>query len=185
MKIINVQTKIDQNRYLTFLKNVYKENKYYVDQDSYIIKHIFNGNSSFLHDKIVEPILIENENKIIAEAIFIYEKKLPQYYQIAFFEAKENRLDAVDFLVNEAVSRAKRYNCSKLVVGLKGHVNYGLGLLDSHFNYRPSFGSIYSHEYYRGYFKSLNFESVYLNSYKWQTDNVKIDNFYRIISKLE
>ena len=56
--------------------------------------------------------------------------------QIGFFDAKHGQDEAVDLLINEAKGVAKSLNLEKIIVGLNGHVSYGVGILmdkfDSH-----------------------------------------------------
>ena len=76
-------------------------------------------------------------------------------------------------------------NNSKVVIGLYGHVNYGLGLLDSHFEKKNSFSSPGNPAYYNDYFRSLGCSETGLSSYFTSKLDDRLKRFDRLIAKLE
>ena len=102
----------------------------------------------------IKPLMILNDNnKILCEALLI---KAPNdnFVQISFFEALENEFYAVELLLEEAKKFACSNKVKKIVIGLNGHLSYGVGLsVDMH---NPNtFDSTYSKVYYNDYFRNF------------------------------
>jgi len=184
MQELIVNTKKEQEMFIKFRKHIYYNNQIYIDNHLFMIKQLFSKKTCFLDDKEVIPILIKDDCKIKCQCIAIYTKKLPDYIQLCFFESEENNLEAVIFLIKKVTEIGRKYGCTKLVVGLNGHVNYGLGLLYSHFNEKNSFGASANPDFYNNYFKELKFKENLLNTYLWNDMENKVDKYFSIINKI-
>ncbi|MCL2873381.1 MAG: GNAT family N-acetyltransferase [Defluviitaleaceae bacterium] len=185
MQEIVVKTREEQKQFIKFRKKIYKSNSSFVDNNLFTIKQLFSNKTCFADDKEVIPIYIEDDNfNIKCECIVVYTKKLPEYIQLCFFESEDNSSIAVKMLVDKVIQIGKKYGCTKLVIGLNGHVNYGLGLLNSHFDIKNSFGVSGNPSYYNKYFKELKFDEVLLNTYTWSGVESKVNRFSAIISKI-
>ena len=149
-----------------------------------MIKELFANRTCFVDNKKIYVINIENDNHVLCQGMIIYTKQLPDYIQLCFFESRKNQEKAVKLLVDEAIKIGKENNCKKLVVGLNGHVNYGLGLLCSHYDEKNSFSSSVNPKYYNDYFEKLNCEKIYLNTYKAHSFDKTMKKYEGIISKL-
>ena len=184
MREVIVKTKKEQHQFIKFRKKIYNDNPKFIDNNLFMIKQLFSLKTCFLDNKEVIPIYIEDNGEIKCECLVIYTKFLPEYIQICFFESLENVSDAVKMLVDFAIKIGKKYNCTKLVVGLNGHVNYGLGLLASHYETTNSFSASINPEYYNDYFKNLNYEEVLLNTYIFNDMESKVSRYSSIINKV-
>ena len=163
MKTEIANSKKLQNKFLSFRKKIYGEKKLYVDNSFFMLKEIFSDKLHFTKSLSITPLMVEDdENNILCEGIIAVARDLPEYVQLCFFEALEGVSDAVNLLVDEAVRIGKSKGCKRLVIGLYGHVNYGLGFLDSHFDKVNSFSSPGNPSFYNDYFRSLNCEEVKL-----------------------
>ena len=185
MQEIIVQTKKEQKQFLKFRKKIYKDNSVFVDNNLFMIKQLFSNKTCFLENKQIIPIYIEDDNfKICCEGIVFYTKELPEYIQLCFFESEKNVCVAVEMLVNKVIGIGKKYGCTKLLIGLSGHVNYGLGLLNSHFEIKNSFGVNGNPEFYNEYFKKLKCDEIFLNTYVWNDTESKVQRFSALIDKI-
>lgn len=165
MKIVEAVGKEKQKAFLAFRRKLY-ENKPCVDNSYFMIKEVFAGKMAFLRNVKCWPMMVMLENKeVVCEGILFYTPKLPEYMQIAFFESLGGSAEAVNLLFSEAERRGRKLGAKKLVAGLYGHVNYGLGFLSSHFDERNSFSSPYNPSYYDEIFRNGGFETIGLNTY--------------------
>ena len=184
MKVVEVRDNKQQKKFINFRKKIYKNNSIYVDNNLFMIKELFSKKTSFVKNKKIYVINIEEDDEILCQGIIVYAKDLPQYIQLSFFESKPNQEKAVNLLVEKAVKIGKKYKCKKLVIGLCGHVNYGLGFLYSHYNEKNSFSATANPEYYNDYFEKMNCEKIFLNTYRTLVDYSKIQKYDSLIEKL-
>lgn len=184
MKIIEVKSKKEQKKFIDFRKKVYKLNPLYVDNNLFMIKEVFAKKTSFINNKKIFVINIEDAEQVVCQGIIVYASDLKEYIQLCFFECLPNQEKAVKMLVDKAIEIGKNFRCERLVIGLNGHVNYGLGFLNSHFNTKNSFSASVNPEYYNQYFKNLKCEEINLNTYKISTIDNRISRYKGIINKL-
>ena len=184
MKIVAVNTKQEQKKFLSFRKSIYKTNSIYVDNNLFMIKELFNGTTSFVKGKKIQAYNIYKKDKIVCQGIVMYTKKLPEYIQLCSLEVLENNTKAIDLLIKKTIEIGKKYNCKKLVVGLYGHVNYGLGFQYSDYDKKNSFSSNANPKYYNEYFDNNNYEKVLLNTYKTKAKEESLLRYKNLINKL-
>ena len=132
----------------------------------------------------IYPIYIIENNQILCEAILLYASKLPEYIQICFFESLHNQQLAVKMLVDKAIEIGKKHNCKKVVVGLNGHVNYGLGLLNSNYDIINSFSASANPKFYNNYFVALKFLPVKMNTYIINNVDDRLKKYSAILNKV-
>lgn len=186
MKVVEVKTKKEKKKFLEFRTQIYKENPMFIDNDLFVLKELFFGKSSFTENKEIIPLYIEDKRgNIVCEAIAIYTKELSEYISLSYFQSKKGQEKAVKELISKVNDLGKKFNCKKIVIGLCGHVNYGLGLLDSHFNTKNSFSSSSNPDYYNDYFRNLKCSEIKLNTYKLHNIDNRLDRYKSIIRKLE
>ena len=184
MKLVEVTTKKEQQKFIDFRRKVYKQNPLYVDNNLFMIKEVFANKTSFIENKKIFVINVEEKNEVVCQGIIVYAKDLNEYIQLCFFESLPNQKKAVKLLVDKAIEIGKKLKCKKLVIGLNGHVNYGLGFLNSHFDTKNSFSASVNPEYYNKYFKSFKCEEINLNTYRISALDNRIDKYKGIINKL-
>ncbi|MCL2383699.1 MAG: GNAT family N-acetyltransferase [Oscillospiraceae bacterium] len=184
MEAVVVKTDTQKKEFIRFRKRIYRNNPHFVDNSLFMIRQLFASKTCFANDKRIVPIWVEDSNGIKCACIAIYTRKLPEYMQLSFFESEENVFEAVKMLTHKVIEIGKEYGATKLVVGLNGHVNYGLGLLSNHFDVKNSFGSSCNPSYYNEYFKSLNCDEIYMNTYKYNALASKFDRYSRILGKI-
>lgn len=184
MKLVEVTTKKDQKKFIDFRRKVYKLNPLYVDNNLFMIKEVFAKKTSFIDNKKIFVINVEEQSEVVCQGIIVYAKDLKDYIQLCFFESMPNKQKAVNLLVNKAIEIGRTFKCEKLVIGLNGHVNYGLGFLNSHFDTKNSFSASVNPEYYNKYFKDLKCEEINLNTYKINSLDNRLNRYNGIINKL-
>ncbi len=183
MKITYVKNKREQNKFLSLRSEIYGKNSPFVDNDIFMIKEVFIGKSSFTNHLDIDVIYVEDEEKVLCEGIIAFSKELPLYIQLCFFVSRPNSEDAVKFLMNEVNRKGKEKCCKKILVGLNGHVNYGLGFLISDYNIKNSFAGAFNPSYYNDYFKE--YETFTLSSYKIEKIADQMKRFSAFLRKIE
>lgn len=192
MKIIKADTKKTQKQFLNFRRKIYKHSPY-VDNNHILVQEVFSGKLHFMKGMDIFPIMVlseesddkKNTEEILCAAMLVYARELPDYMQVCFFESLPKAHDAVKALVDYAQNLGREKGAQKLVVGLYGHVNYGLGLLNSHFKQKNSFSAAFNPEYYIEYFRKQNFEEIGLNSYVIEKVDQRLERYKALIRKLE
>ena len=151
MKLEIVNTKKQRKKFIDFRYNLYKNDLYYVSTIEFTFKMIFNQTTEFAKECIIKPVMVLDNLNVCAEAILIKTKN-DDFVQIAFFEALEHQYDAVELIKSAARIFAKENNVNRVIVGLYGHLSYGVGFTVD--IVRPNtFDSIYTKKYYIDYFK--------------------------------
>lgn len=129
---------------------VYAGNKYFRGTDKSVEELVLGKSKVFAKHAVVKQFVMFDGNDAVARFALINDKKLPDYVQIAYFEAIKG-LGNIYKLIEPEI---RKYfpECSKIVAGLNGHLNYGAGILLNRFDEVPVFGLPYQPEYYADYF---------------------------------
>ncbi len=185
MNTVVAENQIEQKIFLTFRRKIYSESRRYVDNFYYMLTEIFSGELSFTKDLTILPTMItDDEGKILCEGIVAYAPGLPEYIQLCFFESLPGADEAVKELIMFAEQTGRGKGCERLVIGLYGHVNYGLGFLSSHYEECNSFSSPGNPKYYNDVFRTLELEEIKLNSYFTHSLDDRLLRYERVIKKL-
>ena len=174
----------DIEKYIKFTQEVYKGNRFYKDSLTGILKSILYRKNVFSKNVDITPVMVMEDNMVLAVGTFIITEKLQDTIQIAFFEAKEGYQEAVDIIVGKAKKKCKDKNLNKIIIGLNGHVNYGLGLLADHFNSEACFGSSYNPQYYLDYFKKYDAKDYELKSYIWDMNKFNLEREKKVLKRI-
>ena len=133
---------------------VYKDNKYFRGTESSVERLLLNSASAFTSHSSCKKFVVRDGNDLVARFALIHDRRLPGYVQVSFFEAQKGLGDIFAVIKKEIATHFPQ--CSKVVVGLNGHLNYGAGILLNRFDEIPLFGLPYNPEYYADYFKNLS-----------------------------
>lgn len=153
MKLEVVRNKKQKRLFIKFRENLYLNDPYYVSTIEFTFKMIFNQTTNFAKESIIKPIMVKDFENVVAEAILIKVKN-DDFVQIAFFEALENQFDAISLIKDAARVFAKQNCVNRIIVGLYGHLSYGVGLTVD-INNSNTFDSIYTKKYYIDYFNEF------------------------------
>lgn len=175
MEVILVQNPKEYREFKKFRKNLYHNDPYYVSTTEFTFSMLLNKETDFAKSCDIKPVIVKDDNLILCEAILIHNPK-DDFVQVAFFEALP--------MQDEAVSMFKEYirqytlckNLKKVVVGLYGHLSYGVGLTCS-INKPNTFDSTYTKPYYIDYFSDGNQLNLY--AFKANINEVKKNLSFR------
>lgn len=184
MKIVEVTDRRAQKKFIAFRKKIYKNQSVFVDNNLFVLKELFQRKTSFTEQKRIFVYNVEEDDVVVCQGLIIYAEQLPEYIQLCFFESEPNQDSAVKLLVEKAMELGREFHCERLVIGLNGHVNYGLGFLNSDYDSKNTFSSSVNPEYYNTYFRQLDCEEVHLNTYKIDTIDNRLNRYQAILNKL-
>jgi hypothetical protein len=153
MRFKPVVSSIDLKDFLNITKAIYFNNPNYRATEDEIVKLLIKGPTVFHTHAKVFPFLVTKDSQTVGRFALIYDMKLPNYLQIAFFEAFHNLPHLLESILLKA--KSLELPCTQFVVGLNGHLNYSAGILLDHFDEPPVFGLPYSPPYYQDYFFDL------------------------------
>jgi GNAT superfamily N-acetyltransferase len=179
LKFIDVNTARDLDRFYKTGNEIYYQNPYYRSSEDDILRLVIEGPTQFHSHAQVYPIIVEKDDIPVCRFAFIYDSLLPDYVQVAFFEAKPGINNLAEDIINEAKIRFP--DISKICFGLNGHLNYGAGILLTNFDKIPVFGLPYNLPYYKDYFSKLEARKIVSFKFPAQTS----ENFIRLASKIK
>lgn len=184
MIIVTADHKKEEKQFLKFRKTLYQRNKSYIDNSYFMIREVFRKQTSFINGKEIYPLNVVRGGRIVCQGIVVFAKDLPEYIQLCFFESLPDQAQAVKMLVDQAIGIGKKKGCKKIVVGLNGHVNYGLGFLSSHYDTVNSFSATANPSYYHEYLKGMDFSEIKMNTYVIHKIDSRLENFQKLMDKL-
>lgn len=167
--------------YINFTMSLYKGNSFYRDSMTSVLKDILYKKNIFCKDKDIIPVMVKDNGEIVAVATYIFTDRMKNSLQIAFFEAKEDYQKAVGMIVDMGKRIGLEKGAEKIIAGLNGHVNYGLGFLEDHFEEPVSFGNNYNPPYYIKYFKTNSSDEYELTSFLTNMETFNLDKERKII----
>ncbi len=148
----------------------------------YLMRTFLYSKDSFAKECRIRIIAIEEDLNTVAQCMLIDHPSLP-FLQVSFFDALEGVPHAIEFLLKVVVTECKKRQLDKYVIGLNGHVSYGVGLLSNEVASPISFDSLYTLPYYVDYFNQQNFIEHTLTTYTFRLCDINFNN--RIIEKIE
>ena len=128
--------------------------------------------------------VLDNTGKPAASALLLIAHKMPDVLQVAFFEALPKSQEAVDALIDRARAIAGQRSLSRIVIGIDGHVNNGLGFLVGKHDSPPSFGVRYNPPYYIDYFTKRAAVQGELRSYFYDLTVSNLDRERKLIERI-
>ena len=150
---------------------VYEGNPCHRSTEESLTRLLVEGPSAFRDHATVRAHLLWDNSDVVGRCALIHDRKMPEFVQVAFFEALPGQSGLVDGLMDAA--RALKTEATKLLIGLNGHLNYGAGILLDRFDEPPVFGLPYTPPYYPDYFaglfcrKSISFRFPLKGIYDW------------------
>lgn len=172
LSLQEVRTRRQKRSFVAFVYRVYAGNPCYRDTLMPILTLFLHQRDSFTSEAYVRPIQVVSRGEVAAQCVLVHHPGLPML-QVAFFDALPSQSEAVDLLVEEVRADARRRGLRRIVAGLNGHVAYGVGYLADAFDVPSSFDSIYTPEYYLGYW-SPHAEAVHtLSSYRFDLSQAR------------
>ncbi len=173
MELRTLTTKKEKQRFLRFRAELYKGDENYVCTENFVLTDVLFANTAFIRGCDVRPVAVCEQGKTVAQAILLYTPTLP-YVQMGFFDALQDRADAVELLLHEAKTWKEQLSAKGVIVGLNGHISYGVGIQTAGFEHKSSFDSLYNKPYYADYFRAGRAQG--LSTFKTELQPA-IDNF--------
>lgn len=146
MKIIDVQSKEDKKRYIDFVYKLYRKDENFCDMNLLFVKNYLFKKDDHAKRSMVLPIIIE-EGDIKLVGMFISTNDSPQI-KLSFLEFLPNSQVYIKELVDYGKKLMVSLDKQEIIVGINGHVSYGLGILAPNSNRDFEFNSNYNKEYY-------------------------------------
>jgi GNAT superfamily N-acetyltransferase len=158
-----ISSKRQMKQFYKVSELVYSGNHNARSTEEDVVKMIAERKSVFFDHASMELFLIKSHDKLVGRVGFIHDEKQPEFVQVAFFEAMWGLSGVKDIIVKKAGQLFP--DCSKILVGLMGHLNYAAGFLASCFDQPPLFGLPYTPPWYIDYFSGLT--EKFLVSYRF------------------
>jgi len=133
--------------------DVYRDLPLHRSTEDDVMRMLVEGPTAFHDHAQVQPYLVREGREVVGRFALVHDERLADHVQVAFFEARPGLDDVLETLRLRAATQFPQ--CSKLVVGLNGHLNYGAGFLANRFDEPPLFGMPYTPPYYLDYFAQL------------------------------
>ena len=135
-------------------RDVYRDLPLHRSTEDDVMRMLVEGPTAFHDHARVEPFLMREGRRLVGRLALVHDRRLPGYAQVAFFEALPGLEGVQETLRLKAASLFP--DCTRMVVGLNGHLNYGAGFLANRFDEPPLFGMPYTPAYYLDYFPGLD-----------------------------
>ena len=152
MEIVLVNSKKEKKAFKKFRQDLYKNDPYYVSTAEFTLDMLLYQQTEFSKTLSLQPVMAVEDGKILIESLLIHNPK-DDYLQVSFFEAVEGIAPKVHEFMEFVKGFAKSLALSKIIIGLNGHLSYGVGL-SSDMPRPNTFDSTYSKVYYTEYFKN-------------------------------
>ena len=181
---MELRQNVDWNDYVELLRQVYRTFPQYRDNNAQLIREIVGGTSLFSQNIAKSWAGVYDRGKLAAAAVLICSRKTPDYLSLAFFEALDSPA-AINLLLEHAKRVASDWRVGKVVAGLNGHMNYGMGLLCDNFDQPASFWSSFNPPYYYEILKQTAEQEFALTSFVFDLNSLDFDKFKALFSRLD
>jgi hypothetical protein len=172
LAITEVRTNREKREYLGFLRSLYRGNRAWKDLQSHLADSFLRNGDRFIRSCSIEPLMVRDAGIPVAQAMLVSHPDF-DYQQVAFLECSPGRRDAVELVLGRARQVARHNGRRRIVVGLNGHVAYGVGFLRNRFDEPISFDSLYTAPWLCGILESLGMDSDGLSTYKAATGSIR------------
>lgn len=152
MQIVFARSKKEITLFRQFRRKLYSKDPYYVSTAEFTFDMLLNKETSFAKEIDIYPVMALDDGEVLITALLIRDPRV-DYLQISFFEALEGIEAEVDDFMNHIKEFAKKSDLSKIIIGLNGHLSYGVGL-STDMHSPNTFDSTYSKLYYNKYFEN-------------------------------
>jgi hypothetical protein len=166
-----IRTRRELKEFYRIPERVYEGNPCHRSTEETLTRLLVDGPTAFHRHATVTPHLLWNESEVVGRCALIYDRKMPEFVQVAYFEALPGLTGVVDSLRRAAGDM--NTGARSLLIGFNGHLNYGAGILLDRFDEPPVFGLPYNPPFYAEYFgdcfcrKSISFRFPLKGMYDW------------------
>jgi hypothetical protein len=172
LEISAVVTKREKRGYVEFLRSLYRGNSAWKDLQSHLATGFLDAADGFVRGCAIDPLMVLDRGRPVAQAMLVSHRDCG-FQQVAFLECAPGRKDAVEAILLHASNTARRNGFQRVVIGLNGHVAYGVGFLQNRFDEPISFDSLYTAPWLCGILDSLGMQFEGLSTYKASFDKIR------------
>ena len=149
--------------YVKFIKRLYNNDAFHIDFISPLVHEFINGTSPFAKRLWTRAFLIEAASETVGAVLYLIHENAPHLLQVTFAEYLPGR-DVAGNILKKAHAIALEKGATEIVLGLNGHLNYGLGYCHNVVS-PPSFCSPSTKNYYVQDYRALGLAEHSLSSY--------------------
>lgn len=148
-QIRTVRSRADARDYLSLVSKPYAGNPHWVHPDVRILKGLFRKKTLLASRSDWQALLADEDGCAVAcLTVFLHKSFEEKYGQristIGFFEALPGHEKAVDSLFAAAEAWARERRAKRIWGPMNGHIMYGFGCLENHYQERPLVGTVYN-----------------------------------------
>ena len=186
MDLVRVDTRRLKKDFIELYYKVYARYQANRDNFNHSATNFLYKKDSFSRNLQVEPVLVSDGGHFVARAVFLRHPRMDAL-QLGCFEALPSQNKAVDLLLERASDLAEKWGTSKVIIGMNGHLTYGLGFLKNGHDLPAVFSGAYSPEYYPDYFSGRGFaehtvSTFYADATAFDPPKALLDKAYSGIS---
>jgi len=163
-RLVSVTTRRLKKEFIELYYRVYARYPANRDNFDHAAANFLYQKDSFSRGCQIEPVLVSAGGQFVARAILLRHPCLDAL-QIACFEALPGQGRAVDLILERASRLAGEWGVDTVIVGMNGHLTYGLGFLKDRQDLPAAFSGAYTPEYYPEYFSGRGFAEHALTTY--------------------
>ncbi len=168
MHIVPVETDKQKKEYIDFVYTIYNGNRNFKDTLVGLVRDFLNKRDEFQKRCVTWPVKVASDGRTLCQCILIHAPGTT-FMQMGFFESLPDQEEAVSLLLGYAAEKARFMHMQKIVIGLNGHLQYGLGFLLDSYDTPISFDSAYTQNYYIDYFSRIPAVRKTLSTYAFDT----------------
>lgn len=165
MELIPCKMPQEAKAYTRFVKDLYTGDDDYIDYNTPLMREVFEGKSVFSRNLNWQAFWINADGSKQGVVTFLVHSQYPQVLQLCYFEYIDKQ-DIASFVLKQAKAYCEKEGLSRIVIGMNGHVNYGLGLTFG-VGQKPSFCAPYSKGYYCDDFGALGMREIGASAYTY------------------
>lgn len=133
----------ERKRFLNLVYSIHTHNPYYRDLQAHLAHSFLSGGDSFIRECTISCRFWQVQGSDRAACLFVIHPDFPAL-QVAFLECHRDSTHLLATIVAEARREARNGGLPRVVLGLQGHVSYGIGFLVAPHHIPISFDSWYS-----------------------------------------
>lgn len=168
MEIIEIKTKKQKKAYIDFVFSIYKNDDKYCDLNNMFVKNFLYKKDSYAKRCKVFPLIIK-DGEIKAVGIYIFDNNSTDL-KLSFVEFLPDAEKYLRALIEYGKQIAIKNNFKEMVIGINGHISYGLGILENN-GCDYEFNSNYHPKYYTDELDKLGLIKKKAYSYIYDLNN--------------
>jgi GNAT superfamily N-acetyltransferase len=158
--------KEDLKGFISFYEKRYLNHPLRRNSMSGLLKDLLYGKSVMCKSASLEPLMVMEDGNLVMICVLAYVDRMPNYVQIAFFEADVCSQEGFRLIMERAEEFAREKGATKITGSLNVHVNYGLGFLASGYDAMQGFGTMHNPPFYHEFFETNGFNVIEMVSFR-------------------